>query len=301
MHALPSRRLAIADARSLESHLELHGGDADAWRAAAEAALTNGKASEALFAVEEMILNNPGSAAAHARASELGVTVAASYGNGTGEVAAARAAVRAARLHAAESVRLSDRSVAYALASLADAAWAHAALLRNNVISTAHRLLSGGTLDVTASRALFWFDSSEGKSVVKAAEAGRVSGVAAATCATTTTTTAVKPLISQPLTPGVVTQLREVIGLHALASHYLREIAGGAGGRALAGRLLAPAAIKDAPRVAVALPALVVDAALLWGAAAKGALAVQIADMASLGSALDNMEGGEGGADDIID
>jgi hypothetical protein len=298
-HALPSRRLCNDGSRSIEAHLELHGGDADAWRSASENASEKGLVGNALFAVEEMVLITPGSAAVHARASELGVAVASSYGNRDNEVDAARLAVRTARLHASEAVRLSDRSVAYALAALADSAWAHAALLtapkgQGRALPAARRLLTGDSLAATALRALKWLESDEGCKALKntaALEAMALVKTEPLLRSGSTTTSR--------LSSDAITQVREAIALHALAVHDLNILAGTPQAQALVEKLTAPAFCQNAPLTAVAFPALTVDAMLLWSTASRNVLGAQINDMTRLVSELDSMESGGGnGAED---
>ena len=296
-HALPSRRLCNDGSRSIEAHLELHGGDADAWRSASETAAEKGLVGNALFAVEEMVLITPGSAAAHARASELGVAVASSYGNRDNEVEAARIAVRTARLHASEAVRLSDRSVAYALAALADSAWAHAALLtapkgQGRALPAARRMLTGDALATTALKALKWLESEEGSKALKNIGAP-IEAVVVKT----------EPLLrsgsTTRLSSDVITQVREAIALHALAAHDLNILAGRGGvqtsqaqAQLFVEKLIAPAFCPNAPITAVAFPALTVDAMLLWSATSRSVLGAQINDMTRLVTVLDVMEGG---------
>jgi hypothetical protein len=233
---------------------------------------------QALFCVEELLLIQPNTAAFHARAAELLCRIAleaAATGGGAasfaqpagsavsapepGSPAAEReAGLRRARLHASEAVRLTRSNNAYALATLADAAYLHWCAVLRKAPKPGARLLYGVTLDRTADAIAAGSRGSTG-----AAAWGGAGGAADADAVTGSI---------DNMTLGLAS---EDVSLHGLAVHHLTRLAaaarqgggGGGGGEAgcggAAAAALAPKQAGAGGSMAEAYPALAVEAVLL--------------------------------------
>lgn len=141
----------LETARLLKDYLNVFNSDMDAWIELSEVqlaiALSNGSEVErglaySIFCAEEALLLNPRNAALHARAAELQCRYATLLeSNGK----SALLTLFCARLHASESVKLSNKKSAYCLAALADASYLHACTVRG----TSHdvRLLCGEPIE----------------------------------------------------------------------------------------------------------------------------------------------------------
>jgi hypothetical protein len=141
----------VETARLLKDYLNVFNSDIDAWIELSEVQLAIAKAqgseverglAYSIFCTEEALLLNPKNAALHARAAELQCRYATLLeSNGK----SALLMLFCARLHASESVKLSNKKSAYCLAALADASYLHACTVRG--ISHDVRLLSGEPIE----------------------------------------------------------------------------------------------------------------------------------------------------------
>ena len=284
-----ARRLAVLDSTpraALVRLLDTHLGDAPSWQELAELCAKDGAASlpQAIHCYEELVLLAPNQAGWHARLADLHAALHAPSIAGEH----ALTALRQARLHAAEAVRLSEGSVAYAVAALADAAYLHAAAVlaagaapprRSAAIADELRLLPGCALGHMV-RSLT--DLSKGASPERAAAA-----LAQPPAAIT---------LPAAMEPARARALEESLALHALAVHYFSALRSGEAGvhcKAMEGKAPLPHALcgpqvgaGQAPAWLQLFPALAVEGALLTGAHAAQALAAQAAYLKAVAAAL---------------
>jgi hypothetical protein len=281
------RRLALLDSLPRNALVKLLGtqlGDSSSWQELGELyASEPGTASlpQAIHCYEELVLLAPNQAGWHARLAEL--TCAAHVGALSAE--SATPALRQARLHAAEAVRLSEGAVAYASCALADAAYlltvatlascgGASAGERKVTQPREHRLLPGLALR---------------QAVAVLAEA------AEATVATALEAPAL-PASLEKCKPESLGTLEESLALHALACHYLEaQRAGSAAAqwRALAGKAAVDAALCGGKGGGVTwaslFPASAVEGCLLHGKHAAEALRVQCAYLKGVAALLGKM------------
>lgn len=202
---------------------------------------------QAIFCMEELLLLQPNNAAFHARVSELICAVCSEGGNAV--VWTSEKDLRSARLHASESVRLTNKQSAYALTALADASYLHYCSVSRSPVVAGAKLLSGLPLSRVASIAA---NASAG-----AAAPGKSAASTAAAGAST-----------YQMSEDEKTLAQEAKALHALAAAHLRALASDGYGVSVAAQARADVAVPGAGAPVVvqggdALPALAVEAHLL--------------------------------------